>query len=503
MSPDELLSLILLPLFHRPIRAADVILSPPPPCVCVFNLFVSARLPRHQQCEDGGRMKRRCVPLRADHNLLTPDTHTQSGVRLHPVAQVRSEGVASGHLSDLSSSESAVGSARRRPPVASPTRRLRFEDETETEAESRYLERQRRRGGQRGTGVLVSKPDLNLYVKARAEAGHVADRQQRGRTPAGGQCDLCGTVLGGGVNLNLRLHPPVPENRGRRLYRTEPIRETYIGCVRPGETSGGGSGAGQVMMGPNQVELNGNQVTLLKATPTTDLPMNPYAPDQTTTPAQPSSSSSSPHVTSLMMSQSVRLNCTKSGQNQNQEERGRPAAAKPHRELRSGPELKERSPCVKDGGLDLRMKSPSSSSSSSGRSSKTSAESQAPPTTDSNSDGQVRQPMTADLDSEATSLPEHFISRDDSSRLSLRRLLSTVRLSRTRTGSLDRLSSRPRSSSSGSAHSDPPPSCPKKSSGLLKKTPSVQSLSVGSPFFFFDLCLSCLSSRGRPSSSLT
>ncbi|XP_070816873.1 uncharacterized protein [Chaetodon trifascialis] len=61
--------------------------------------------------------------------------------------------------------------------------------------------------------------------------------------------------------------------------------------------------------------------------------------------------------------------------------------------------------------------------------------------------------------------------RDESSRLSLRRLFSTVSLSRTRTGSLDRLSSR----LYPTVH-DPTP-CPRKSSSLLKKTLSVQSLS--------------------------
>nr|XP_046247860.1 uncharacterized protein KIAA1614-like isoform X2 [Scatophagus argus] len=84
--------------------------------------------------------------------------------------------------------------------------------------------------------------------------------------------------------------------------------------------------------------------------------------------------------------------------------------------------------------------------------------------------------MTAELQSE-TSAPDDVIRRDESSRLSLRRLFSTVRLSRTRTGSLDRLSSRPCPSAP-----DPAPSCPRKSSGLLKKTLSVQSLSMGSPF---------------------
>ncbi|XP_039983819.1 uncharacterized protein si:dkey-121a11.3 isoform X2 [Xiphias gladius] len=462
------------------------------------SLFVSARLPRQQQCEDGARMKRRCVPLRGDHNLLTPDTHTLSGVRLHPVIQVRLEGVSShsGHLSESSSSELAVGSTRRRPAV-SPTRRLRFEDETETEAESRYLERQwqRRRAGQRGTGVLVSKPDLNLYINSRAEVGlhgaqYDVDRQHRGQTPAAGaggvwvagQCDSCGKILGGGVNLNLCLKPPVPDDRGQGLFRpqlnlrTEPIRETYIGSVTPGEIrsprGGGVSGCVsnmQVRRSTNQVELNGNQ-----AMPTTDLPINPYAPDPLTTPIfRCPSSSSSP---SLLMSQSVRLSSTKAGQdlNQDQEEQGRAAAAKPHRELRSGAELKERSPCVEEGGcVDFRM---TNSSSSSERSSDTTAESRAPLTLESSSDGQVKQPTRAELHSADTSPPEHFSSRDESSRLSLRRLFSTVTLNRTRTGSLDRLSNRPRPLASESTPPGPAPP------NLLRKYPSVQSLNVGSPF---------------------
>ncbi|KAI3369180.1 hypothetical protein L3Q82_026152, partial [Scortum barcoo] len=410
-----------------------------------------------------------------------------SGVGLHPVVQVRSECSASlsGHLRDLCRNESAVELRQRCPPAASPPRRLRFEDETETEAESRYLERQwQRRGvGQRGTGVLVSKPDMNLFVNCRTGAGlqgggNGVNRQQRGRMPAGGagQCDSCGTVLESGLNLNLHLHPPVPENQGRSLYRTEPIKETYIGSVTPGEVSKRGGGAwhytnkqdDEVMKKTFQVKFNGNQVTLPQATPTTDLPINPYAPDQLTTPIHPSplvppSSSCPPHVTSVMTSQRTKLN-------QNQ---GGAAAAKPHRKLRPRAALKERSHCVKDGGLDLWMKGSSSSSSS-----EITAESHTPSTTDSRSDGQVRQPMRGEPHSDV-SLPEHFINRDDSFHLSLRRLFSTIRLSRTRTGSLDRLSSQPRP-----PVSDPPtPSSLRKSSGLLKKTLSVQSLSVqGSPF---------------------
>ncbi|XP_068578443.1 uncharacterized protein KIAA1614 homolog [Cebidichthys violaceus] len=448
------------------------------------NCFVSgALLPSggEHQFEDGARMKRRCVPLRADHELLTPDTHSLSGVRLHPVIQVRFEGVASslGYPSDSSGSESAVRSLRRRP-LVSPTRRLRFEDETETEVESRYLERQRQRrhGGQRWTGVLVSKPNLNQYVNGRAEAGHVVDRQQRGLTPAGGvgQCDSCGTVLGGGVNLNLRLHPP--EDQGRSLHRprlnlrTEPIRETYIGSVTPGETDRRGgrtmpAANNHVRRTTNQVELNGNQMTIPQATPTTDLPINPYAPDQLTMHTSNCPYTlSPPPVTSSLMSQGIRLSSTKAEQD--------PLEVKPHIQLRSGAELKERTPSVEEGGLDLRMKN---SSSSSGRSSETTAESQALAKSGSSSDGQVRQPVRAEVHSDDTSFPDCLISRDEPSRLSLRRLFSNVRLSGTRPSSLDRLSSRLHP-----LESDPTLPGSRKSSGLLKKTPSVQSLIVVSPF---------------------
>ncbi|XP_031170360.2 uncharacterized protein LOC116060758 [Sander lucioperca] len=500
-------------------------------------------------------MKRRCVPLRADHELLlTPDTrHTLSGVLLHPVVQLRSGGVAS-LLSDSSGRESAVGSSRRRP-VASPTRLLRFEDETETEAESRYLERQQQR---RRIGVLASKPDLNLYVNGRPGtglqgphghqgtglqgthghqgtglqgahghqgtglqgahghqgtglqgahghqgtglgrvghhdqqgmwshcpqgaglqgawsdypqgAGPSADRQHSRRTA---RWDSCGTVLGSRVSLKPCLQLPDPEERGRSLYRpclslqTEPIRETYIGSVTVCDRSGGG----------------GERRSTNQNMPTTDLPINPYAPQHLATPL--SRSSSSP--------QSVRLNSTKAEQNlnhnqsQSREEQG-VSAAEPHRELQSWAEVTERS------SVDPKAQS-----------SETTAESQAPPSSGS-SDGQVRQPMRAEVYSNYTSHPERVISREEPARLSLRRLFSSVKLSTTRTGSLDRLRSRPRRSESGPApsESDPAPSeygpassryssAPpgsdsassghKKTSSLLRKTPSVQSLSVGSPF---------------------
>ncbi|KAM7409798.1 hypothetical protein PAMA_001339 [Pampus argenteus] len=434
-------------------------------------------------------MKRRCVPLRADHNLLTPDTQTLLGVRLHPVIQVRSERAVSlsGHLHDTSSSESAVRSTRRCS-AGSPTRRLRFEDETETEAESRYLERQwqRRRTGKRAAGVLVSKPNVNMYVNRGSGLrgqGDVVDRQQGGGTVGVGQCNSCRTVLGGGVNLNFPLHPtpPAPDDLEQSLYwphlnlRTEPIKETYIGLVTPTDTSRRGVRAPnmQVRRRTNQVELNGNH-----APPTTELPINPYADTLVTptmkhtfilTPATSrcSSSLSPPPVTSAVRSQSARLNGTMAGQSvkQNQEEQVRPAAVKPYTELPSQGQMKK-TPCV----------APTTKNSFS---SEAAVESKTPPTSESSHDRHVRQPMKVQLHSDHTALPEQFSSRDKSSRLSLRRLFSSVTLSRTRTGSLDRLTSQLRptgsdstpceSSQCGPAHSDT-----RKSSSPL----SVQ----GSPF---------------------
>ncbi|CAJ1059507.1 uncharacterized protein LOC117827349 [Xyrichtys novacula] len=514
-------------------------------------------------------MKRRCVPLRADHNLLTPDRHTQSGVRLHPAVQARLEAIASSseHLTDSSSSESAVTtrSQRQRHVVASLPRRLRFEDETETEAESRYLERlrQRRGAGTRGTGVLVPKPDLNLLLNSNVGAGPqgagpvVGGHQKRWLSGGQvGQNDSCRTILVGGVNLNLCLRPP--EDHGHRLYksrlnlRTEPIRETYIGSVSYDEPFRGGDTSRGVT--DNQVrrtrtslkEVNGNHMTISEATPTSDLPINPYAPETLATPTQPSGcptpvftchrTSAGPPETSAMTSRCIQPNSTKARKtqlqdrnqtrnqdrksNQNQDrnqdrklnpnqdrkqrqnqERNRdrnqnqvqdknlnqikeeiqtknqdktqiqdvlskPALTRPQRELCLGAEPKGRSRC-----REVRTTSPASS-----------AESQAPPTSDGNSNGQLKQPMRAEPAVDDISLPEHSMSRDEPARLSLRRLFANVKLSRNRAASLDRLSSRPRPSPPSQTQPESAPYSAAKSSSLLKRTPSFQSLNVGVPF---------------------
>ncbi|XP_043962076.1 uncharacterized protein LOC122825071 [Gambusia affinis] len=342
-------------------------------------------------------MKRLCFPLRGDHNLLTPDTHTGS------------EGRASlpGHLSNLST---------RWRQSASPTRRLRFDDETETEAESRYLERQQ------GTGVQVSKLDLNqLNVRGK---------------PA-----MMVAMSGAQLDRRLALRPPVAKARGRGRnrphlqVRTEVLKDSYIGCISPADSGEGGGGA------VCRVDETGtNQVTASQAPPTVKTPANPYAlyPVGTTSPRLPTchhhdhkrpSPLSLHSVTSLTMSQNGGLHNTMIG---NQQEKKKSSDPQP------GSELKKRRDCS------------------------SSAEDKAPPTSGS-PDGHRRHPIREELHG-VVSLPG---SRDGPSRLSLHRLLSSVKLSRTRTGSLDRLVPPvpERLSSDG-----------RKSCSLWKKSPSAQSL---------------------------
>lgn len=218
------------------------------------------------------------------------------------------------------------------------------------EAESRYQERQRRQGRIWRTGVLVSKPDLNLYICDRVVPGpQVVGQHHTWRAGSGRRSDLS-------------QHPPVSD-RGRDLYQTnlnlstEPIRETYIGSVIPGVTRGGGAMCVsniQVRRRANHVQLTGNQVTHV-----TDLPINPYAPDQLPTlTSRCPSTTPPPPMTSSMTPPTARLNGRKAGQdrNQDQEVLGGPAAAQPYRELRSGAEVIERSQC-----MDLRRKNSVSS----------------------------------------------------------------------------------------------------------------------------------------------
>lgn len=315
----------------------------------------------------------------------------RSGVKLHPV-QVRSEIAASlsGHLSDLPCSESTLRLRRHHSPLASPNRRLRFEDETETEVEFRYLERQRRQEGHQGTAVLVSKPDVKLNINGRAGqhgAKQIIDRQQRRQLLAEetDHCDSNMTVLGGRYKQNPLLQPPVLEYQGQTSsnpyfkLRTEPIRETYIGPVNPGEYGEGGDRDQHTTNNPaktikSQAQLKKRQTELL-ATVITDLPINPYAENNQTTLIQCAhlapSISKCPSVLSpppsAMMSHSIRYSCIKVEKtvNTNQKEFGRPAAVKIHKEFQSWAQMKEMSLCLEEGGLDPQMKNSSFSSSSS------------------------------------------------------------------------------------------------------------------------------------------
>ncbi|KAM8889068.1 uncharacterized protein ACB058_007155 [Synchiropus picturatus] len=410
------------------------------------NVFVSSQLPRQQQqCEFRARMKRRCVPLRADHNLLTPAAQTLSGVRLRPVTQARSEGAPlSGHDSDSSSNESALGLTHRR---------LRFEDETETDVEFRYQERQRqrRRSAQQPSGVLASKPDLNLYIEGRAvnDAGRLDGRGIN-------QCNTCGTILG---DLDVRLHPPHSERRGPSQSRmnlwTEPIRETYIGSVKLPDTRRGALGVPKMKVKRRPKEPNGNL-----------LPVNPYSSD-------PPSQAAPGHVPSLTYGVSRNR-----PSHQYQETLKRVPVPT---QIFSKSEMTERSP-----GLDP-------SDCNTAHSERTGNQSPVVTT----SDRQLEDLTVAELRDDTSHTPT-FKSRDESSRLSLRRLFSNVTISRKRSNSLDHLTSPRRTSSPNCKEKAKPKKTQSneaeealvgsasrsgmKSPPLLKKSPSLQSLTVGSPF---------------------
>ncbi|XP_036410488.1 uncharacterized protein KIAA1614 isoform X2 [Megalops cyprinoides] len=255
--------------------------------------------PRHEQAKrllERARMKARSYPLKADHTILpvqrdNPEVLSRAAaapLRKAPLAGKEGAAAASGNLSDSSSGDSVCGPRRRH--GQSPTR-VRFEDESEKDAEVRYLERlrQRRRAGERTQGVLVSKPSLSAYVngKKEGETGAAGTVGEAGRAPDGApqwskktrrtqecsvanggshkatgqeavsrKCNSCGTFLEGGnaphLNSNANCQAPQTasadwESQGKlipcwvtpahpsRTVRTERIKETYIGEVVPAE----------------------------------------------------------------------------------------------------------------------------------------------------------------------------------------------------------------------------------------------------------------------------
>ncbi|XP_022525347.2 uncharacterized protein KIAA1614 isoform X1 [Astyanax mexicanus] len=241
--------------------------------------------PRHEQAKrllERARMKARSNPLKADHTILpvqrdNPDLLSWASLQRAPLAGKEGVAAGSGNISDSSSSDSAGGPRRRL--GQSPTR-VRFEDESEKEAEFRYLERlrQRRRAGERAQGLLGSKPSLASYVNGRG----LDTAQSREDSPlwkykntkkgqesnanghykplvlevGGHQCNSCGTILDGqkagqkildgavpDCSLPLSIAPANGVSEGKvvpcwvaptlpnRLVRIEPIKETYIGAV--------------------------------------------------------------------------------------------------------------------------------------------------------------------------------------------------------------------------------------------------------------------------------
>ncbi|XP_061592975.1 uncharacterized protein LOC133457684 [Cololabis saira] len=359
-------------------------------------------------------MKSRRFPLRGDHSLLTPDTHPQSGVR--PGQEVRSTRVVlvSGHLSDSPICGFAAAPPQRRT-SASPTRRLRFEDETETEAETRYLERQQqtRRAGQRPPRALVSKQHHNPHQNFHSTAG-LGRREVEPAIRTVGHSEHYGTVMGVNMDLDRGRSP----NRPRLNMHTELLRDTYIGCVSPADSCQGRAGP------PSPPYMQERRRVVPQPPPTSDLPINPYSSVSSNAPAR----SSFLHRTAV--TSSLQSQCGRTGDSQG----GKDLTQKQDRNgtTQHGPGLKDRCPVVKDRCSDTTSKNSSSS-----------GEHKAPPTSGS-SDGQVKQPLSVKHLRDNTSNPEDSGSREQPSLLSLHRLFSTVKLSRARSGSLDRLASKPR-----------------------------------------------------------
>nr|XP_023669096.1 uncharacterized protein KIAA1614 homolog isoform X4 [Paramormyrops kingsleyae] len=286
--------------------------------------------PRQEQAKrllERARMKARCKPLKADHSILpVPRDSSPEALSRAAAPLLRSlpgkEGAASGNLSDSSSSDSACGPRRRH--GQSPTR-VRFEDESEKDAEVRYLERlrQRRRAGERAQGLLVSKPNLSAYVNGKKDGGDPGGAARRGRAaqtvpecrawgpqedslgngrgrvmivskdPTSRKCHSCGGLVDGppGSRANAGLSPPspqqphgkgtpsqVPVNSVKRTVRTERIKETYIGEVALTEDRG-----------PDCLHSDGGNLSTRPWPPgeewqvsgdVTVLPPNPYAAEQ-------------------------------------------------------------------------------------------------------------------------------------------------------------------------------------------------------------------------------
>ncbi|XP_017671136.1 PREDICTED: uncharacterized protein KIAA1614 homolog [Lepidothrix coronata] len=148
--------------------------------------------PRHEQAKQllqRARMKARTNPLRASHDILLLPTALP-----HPREPSGRPSVAprdGGSLSDSSSGESSCGRPRR-PRGPSPSR-VRFEDESARDAEVRYLERLQLRH-RRALGSALSSPEPAGSRQPGDGAGQ--PRARSGDLVAGGKCSACGSFLG-------------------------------------------------------------------------------------------------------------------------------------------------------------------------------------------------------------------------------------------------------------------------------------------------------------------
>ncbi|XP_034522735.1 uncharacterized protein KIAA1614 homolog isoform X1 [Ailuropoda melanoleuca] len=179
--------------------------------------------PRHEEAKhllQRARMKARTRPLRASHEIVPTIAQGSRDGRRSPALDSRlpfacRDTPQNGNTSDSSSGESSSGQWPKR--GASPSR-VRFEDESARDAESRYLERLQQRQRQARScalraaaqGPLRSKPDLARYIHggfARTDAGEGAPYRLVGRPeprgfpappPARGsdrKCRACGGCI--------------------------------------------------------------------------------------------------------------------------------------------------------------------------------------------------------------------------------------------------------------------------------------------------------------------
>ncbi|XP_062868872.1 uncharacterized protein si:dkey-121a11.3 [Trichomycterus rosablanca] len=293
--------------------------------------------PRHEQAKrllERASMKNRSNPLKADHTILPvqrdkPELLSRVGAPVQQTSLVGSDQVVVGlgSLSDSSSSDSAGSSHRRRSHGQSPTR-VRFQDESENDAEVRYLERQRRRAGQRVQEILGPKPNLSSYVNNHrpddAETWKYKIRSRQENIPkanghyeantTGQQYNSCGAILDRGPfcsngDSEGRMVPCwVAPTLPNRLVRIEQIKETYIDGSSPVIVESDGThcraastvdnGRGTLQKAncksksrPEADIINANGLTEPESPGTTRhapsssptaLPPNPYAPESLT-----------------------------------------------------------------------------------------------------------------------------------------------------------------------------------------------------------------------------